>query len=117
MTIRGVTDGEKWDKFCAELKYDVRLEVMKSAVTYFKEAAKVALRVDSAIWVSFQGHSQRTGASAGYDALTPMEIGNVEKSRGRRRNDPAVKQTTEKPIVSSVRRWDVAPANIFKSYM
>lgn len=88
LTIPGITDGEKWDKFCAGLKYEVRLEVMKSAVTDFDEAAKVALRVDSAIWSAFRGQSQKSGGSSSYDVPTPMEIGNVEKSRDRHRKDP-----------------------------
>ena len=28
LTIPDISDGEKWDNFCAGLKYDVRLEVL-----------------------------------------------------------------------------------------
>jgi len=88
LTVPDITDSEKWDKFCAGLKYEVRLEVMKSAVTSFEDAARIALRVDSALWNA--GHFPRsgqegTGARAGgTDRPTPMEIGNIEQQRGRR---------------------------------
>eukprot|EP00171_Calliarthron_tuberculosum_P018338 IDg18338t1 len=62
-----VPDDHMWDKFCSGLKYDVRIEVMKSTVSTFDEAAKVALRVDSAIW----GASHLQAASIS-QAPTPM---------------------------------------------
>lgn len=49
LNILDVTDGEKWDRICARLKY-VRLEVIKSSFTTFEEAAHFALRIDSAIF-------------------------------------------------------------------
>lgn len=45
-----MTDGDIWDKFRAGLKYEIRLEVVKSTDASLQEAAKVALRVDSAAW-------------------------------------------------------------------
>lgn len=75
LTIPEITDGEKWDKFCAGLKLDVRFEVMKTTITSFQEAAKAAIRVDSALW------STDRGAPSSSDVPTPMEIGNVEKRR------------------------------------
>lgn len=41
LTIPGMTDGEKWGQFCSGLKCEVRLEVLKSAVTQFEEAARI----------------------------------------------------------------------------
>lgn len=49
LTVPVITNNEKWDEFCSGLKYEVRLEVMTCAVSFFDEAAKVALRVDSAL--------------------------------------------------------------------
>lgn len=79
MTIPDILDGEKWDKFCTGLKYDVRLEVLKTAVTTFDDAAKIALRVDRAIW---SAHVPKANEGAGSSSdPTPMEIGNMEKRR------------------------------------
>lgn len=54
LTIPDVTDGEKWDRFCAGLKFDVRLEVIKSSFKMFEEAAQLALSIDSAIFSAKQ---------------------------------------------------------------
>lgn len=43
LTIPGKTDGEMWDKFRSGMKFEVHLEVMKSTVTAFEDATKVAL--------------------------------------------------------------------------
>ena len=85
LTIPDISDGEKWDKFCAGLKYDVRLEVLKSAATTFEHAAKIALRVDSAIWASLRPRAfgVHVGVGSSSDAPTTMEIGNMERGRGR----------------------------------
>lgn len=84
ITIPGINDGEMWDRFCAGLKYEVRLEVMKSSVTSFEEAAKIALRVDSAIWGVTRNVAGGFPDSQG-QAPTPMEIGNFEnRGRGRK---------------------------------
>lgn len=40
------------DRFCTTLKYEIRVEVLKSAVGTFEEAEGVALRTDSAIWTT-----------------------------------------------------------------
>lgn len=79
LTIPEITDGEKWDKFCSGLKYEVRLVVLKSAVTTFEDAAKIALRVDSAIWGN---KMQGSGSASSAETPTPMEIGNLERRRG-----------------------------------
>lgn len=89
LTVPGMTDGEMWDKFCAGLKYEVGLEVMKSSVATFEEASKVALRVDSAIWgASIQSTEVEGGASSRKGSgPTPMEISIVE-SGGRQGRGP-----------------------------
>ena len=77
LTIPDVTEGEKWDRFCTGLKYELGIEVMKSNATSFEEATQIALRVDSALWSagSFMMNSRQSG-SAG-EVPTPMEIGNM----------------------------------------
>lgn len=85
LTVPGMTDGEMWDRFCTGLKYDVRLEVMKSSVTTFEEAAKIALRVDSAIWGVTSQVGTSNNETIATQGPTPMEIGNMENSgRGRK---------------------------------
>ena len=83
LTIPDITEEEKFVKFCSELRYEVRLEVIKSTATTFNEAARIALRVDSALWAAgnFTGFS--AGSGSGSNIPTPMEIGNIEKSGGR----------------------------------
>ena len=46
LNVPDITDGEKREKFCAGLKPEIRLEVMKTTITGFQEASKIALRVD-----------------------------------------------------------------------
>jgi len=83
LTIPDVTDGEKWDKFCAGLKTEIRIEVMKSTASTFEEAAKIALRVDSALFAAGRMEARGSvGASPSKEAPTPMEIGNMETGRG-----------------------------------
>ena len=83
LTISDISDGEKWNKFCIGLKYDVPLEVRKTAVATFDDAAMIALRVDSALW---SAHVPKANEGAGSSSdPTPMEIRNMEKRR--RQND------------------------------
>ena len=92
LTIPDISDGEKWDKFCAGLKGEIRLEVMKANVTCFEDAAKIALRVDSALWGSQYyanlgdtGNGNRGASLSGNTDTSPtlMEIGNTEGRRSR----------------------------------
>lgn len=80
LIIPGITNGEMWDKFCTGLKYEIYLKVIKSAVTSFQDANKIALRVDSAIWGAKSSLSKEGGTSA--QAPTPMKIGIVKYKRG-----------------------------------
>lgn len=86
LTIPGMTDGEKWDRFRMGLKPHVRLEVMKSGKTTFEEAARIALNVDSALCGvgMFSGQSQTGFRIPSSDGPVPMDIGNIERSRGSR---------------------------------
>ena len=49
VTIPDITEKEKLDKFMEGLKFNVKVEVLKSSANSFEEAAQVTLRVDSAI--------------------------------------------------------------------
>ena len=96
LTIPDMSNGEKWDKFCAGLKGEIRLKLMKTTVTSFKDAAKIALRVAPALWGS-QYYANRGDAGNGNggapssrnagNSPTPVEIGNTE-GRHSRFKDP-----------------------------
>lgn len=45
-----MTESEMFDKFVDGLKREVKIEVLKSTVGTFEQAAQVVLRVDSALW-------------------------------------------------------------------
>lgn len=80
LTIPDITEGEKFDKFLSGLKYEVRVEVMKSTVATFERAAHIAIRVDSAIWGAGSTWNMNVGGNnnvGGQQGPTPMEIGNV----------------------------------------
>lgn len=50
LTINDMSEGELLDHFVLGLKSDVKLEVVKTPVAGFKDATKIKLRVDSAIY-------------------------------------------------------------------
>ena len=84
LTITGMNEEEKVDRFIQGLKPHVRLEVLKSNARTMNDASRIALNVDSALFNAgmfrFQGYRQDT-------APTPMEIGNVEQHEKDRRNN------------------------------
>ena len=85
LTVPDISKGEKWDKFCSGLKFEIRLEVMKSSGATFQDASKVALRVDSAMWSAGRTPSafiSGSGSGTVAHAPTQMEIGNVDRRRG-----------------------------------
>lgn len=75
-TIPDVTNDEKCDRFCAGLKHDARLEVIKSSSTTFEEAAQLALSIYSAIFSAKM--SQYNRGSGSRVVAVPMEIGNMD---------------------------------------
>lgn len=71
------TDGEKWDKFCAGLRSEVRLEVYKYVVAISEQVASIALRVE----MELQGAMMLPGnisSSCRQGVTVPMEDGNIE---------------------------------------
>lgn len=81
LTIPDATDGVKWDRFCAGLKYDVRLEVIDASFTTFEEAAQLALIIDGSIF-SAQASQEMRGSSSS-NGTVPMEIGNMDSKSPR----------------------------------
>lgn len=76
LIIPDITEGKKLDKFTDRLRFDVRVEVLKSTDTTLEEAARVALRVDVAMWKGPEGHQNRENRFS--STPIPMEIGNLE---------------------------------------
>lgn len=66
-----------WDKFFSGVKYKVRLEVMKSTVTSFDEAANIALRVESSI-CCVTGQNYNSAGEGSEQGPTPIKNGNFE---------------------------------------
>lgn len=82
IAIPGMNEGEKLDRFCAGLKPQVRLEVLKANPETLNEASQIALNVDNAltgVGMFNPGGFGRYGANAmAAAAPQPMDIGNVE---------------------------------------
>lgn len=76
LMISNISEDEKTDKFVSGLKYDLKLEVLKSRCNSFEECARMALSVDSAIWGA-KTNSFSQFHQAARTGPTPMEIGNV----------------------------------------
>lgn len=79
LMIGDMHEGEKVDRFVDGLKYNVRVEVLKTNCSSFEECARLALNVDSAIWRARRGNSgfHYTNNRVGDAGPTPMEIGNL----------------------------------------
>lgn len=77
LMIDDMSEGERFDRFVQGLKHEVRLEILKTQVSEFEEAARIALRVDSAIW-SYTGSRASVGPAGSVD--DPMEIGNIQRT-------------------------------------
>jgi len=90
LTIPGMSEGEKVDRFSQGLKPNIRLEVMKAGAQTMTDASKIALNVDSALFgagmLNFQNNSGFTISS-----YTPMEIGNFEQRDSDRKNNACFK--------------------------
>lgn len=84
LTVPVMNDCEMWDKFCPGLKFESRLEEMKSRVAEFEEEAKISLRVDSAIW-GRKLSIVSAGSTSKPQAPAPMEICNFETADGGRK--------------------------------
>lgn len=80
LLVPDLSAGDKWDKFVEGLKPAIAFEVRKHNCMTFDEAARVALRVEAAI-----NTSCRTASVPMSNEPTPMEIGNVETRKGRKK--------------------------------
>ena len=76
ITIPGISEDEKLDRFVAGLKPNVMLDVRKSRPNTLENAAQVALSVDSALLSTGMYQSNDMGGFS--SSPQPMDIGNVE---------------------------------------
>jgi len=99
ISIPGMNEEEKLDKFCTELKPEVRLKVLKSGPQSLKQAARVALNVDSAIYgLRMFNSGPRTSNVSPSQVQVPMDIGNVEGKQYSHRSIVKSKEQREKDI-------------------
>ncbi len=73
-----MTESELFDKFVDGLKNEIKIEVVKSTVGTFEQAAQVALRIDGALYNANRLVRSNMGGLA--NGPVPMEIGNIEGS-------------------------------------
>lgn len=81
LMIGDMNDGEKVDRFVDGLKYNVRVEVLKTNCNSFEECARVALNIESAIWRARRGNSGNSFVTPIHSGPTPMEIGKEKRHR------------------------------------
>lgn len=86
LTIPGMSEGEKVDRFSQGLKPNIRLEVMKAGAQTMAEASRIALNVDSALFGAGMFRHQ-SGSPFPSSQHTPMEIGNIEQRNKDRTNN------------------------------
>ena len=77
ISIPGISEDEKLDKFVAGLKPEVMIDVKKSRPADLESAAQIALTVDSALF-STGMYSQGMLRVGSASDPQPMDIGNVE---------------------------------------
>ena len=77
ISIPGISNDEKLDKFVSGLKPEVLLEVKKNRPADFESAAQIALTIDSALFSMNRYYQGNFGASSS-SGPQPMDIGNVE---------------------------------------
>lgn len=90
LTIPGISEGEKVDRFSQGLKPNIRLEVMKAGSQTMTEASRIALNVDSALFGAGMFRNQNSGPFPSV-LHTPMEIGNFEQRNKDRSNNACFK--------------------------
>ena len=79
ISIPGISNDEKLDKFVSGLKPEVLLEVRKNRPADFENAAQIALTVDSALF-SMNRYYQSNFVAGPSSGPQPMDIGNVESN-------------------------------------
>lgn len=90
LTIPGMSEGEKVDRFSQGLKPNIRLEVMKSGAQTMTDASRIALNVDSALFGAGMFRFQNNSPFPGHQ-YTPMQIGNIEQRNKDRSNNSCFK--------------------------
>lgn len=79
-----MSEREKVDRFTNGLKYNFKIEVLKSSSDSFEDCARIALNMDGAIWRANRGHFGYQ-SDASESGPTPMEIGNIKGVRSNAR--------------------------------
>lgn len=86
LTIPGMSEGDRVDRFCQGLKPNIRLEVLKAGAQTMNEASRIALNVDSALFGAGMFNFQQGGGFT-RTQYAPMEIGNIEqRDKDRKKN-------------------------------
>lgn len=77
ISVQNINEDKQFEKFCAELKPQVRLEVLESGSENLDQAARIALNLNSTICEIGQCSG---GIASGCNELGPycMDLGNVE---------------------------------------
>ena len=88
LTIPGMTENEKCDKFVDGFKPKIQFEVRKANCSDFEECTKIPMRVEAAFSGMTYNHNAGQASSSSYHS-DPMEIGNMEsKGQDRRSQIP-----------------------------
>lgn len=82
LKIPDILQGENLDKYIEGLKYEVRVEVLKSNANTFEETASITSRVEGAIWTA--GRLSAFHGSGASLQPTPVEFGNINAGRSSR---------------------------------
>ena len=115
LSIPGMSEGEKVDRFVRGLKPLVRIEVIKAGAQSMDDASRIALSVDSALFGARMFHNPRSSfakESFADPTPTPMDIGNIEQRRKDLQNNSCFKchkvgcrpwkcRTSGKPSISN----------------
>lgn len=78
LTITDVTDGEKLHLFCSGLKYEIRVDYLKSSVLSFEGGASIELRINSDLLNAWNMDNTIKSGHTIKGEIVPTEIGNME---------------------------------------
>lgn len=119
LMIGDISEGEKIDRFVEGLKYNVKIEVMKSSVNSFEESARIALNIDSAIWRARRSTSGFHPHTPNVGGPTPMEIGNVNGASTRAHREQRKKDLDKGACFAchkvGCRPWKCRPSRVNNS--
>lgn len=110
LLIGDINEGEKLNRFVDGLKYNVKVEIMKTNYNSFEQCARMALNIDSAIW---RARRIQAGLFSGQERNnpTPMEIGNVTGGAARAQREER-KRYLSRGLVLNATTLDADPGNV-----